>query len=105
MNNAAKHSKADRIRVSLIGEDGTIQLIIEDNGQGFNVEEHHSKAGPKGLGLGSMRERVELSGGEFTIESATGKGTTIRAELARDIISIRMTLVRLSGYIFAGLNR
>jgi len=51
-----------------------IELMIEDNGMGFDLE-----TSKRGLGLTSMRERTELSGGAFVIESTTGKGTTIRA--------------------------
>jgi signal transduction histidine kinase len=55
-------------------------LEIKDNGTGFDVEEvlTRERSG-RGLGLESMRERTELSGGSFRIESAAGKGTTIRA--------------------------
>jgi signal transduction histidine kinase len=53
-------------------------LTIRDNGQGFDVENAKN-----GLGLESMRERVELSGGEFQIESTIGQGTTIRAIWSR----------------------
>jgi signal transduction histidine kinase len=80
LNNIAKHSKADLITLSLRKNDGPIELTVRDNGQGFNMEEIFSmESTRKGLGLGSMRERTELSGGSFTIESVLGKGTTIRA--------------------------
>jgi len=79
LNNAAKHSKANLIRVSLAKEDGSIQLMIEDNGQGFDLAETNSVKGTRGLGLGSMKERVDLSGGVFDIVSHPGKGTTIQA--------------------------
>jgi PAS domain S-box-containing protein len=81
LNNIAKHSKADLIHLSLQKTDDTIELAIQDNGQGFNLMEVLSVEGSKrGLGLTSMRERTELSGGTFVIESTAGKGTTIRAE-------------------------
>jgi signal transduction histidine kinase len=54
--------------------DDRIELAIEDNGIGFDMESIK-----KGLGLGSMRERAELSGGSFDIESVRGRGTVIRA--------------------------
>ena len=60
--------------------DGKIELAIQDNGLGFDVDEALSKeASERGLGLTSMRERAELSGGSFTIDSVVGKGTTIRS--------------------------
>jgi signal transduction histidine kinase len=51
-----------------------IELVAQDNGQGFDLENTQ-----KGVGLESMRERVEISGGIFKIESVIGAGTTIRA--------------------------
>ena len=80
MNNIAKHSKADSISLSLTSNDSRIELEIKDNGTGFDVEETLAKErSRRGLGLESMRERTELSGGSFRIESARGKGTVIRA--------------------------
>jgi PAS domain S-box-containing protein len=80
MNNIAKHSKADLIILSLKGEGKRIELTIQDNGMGFDVEGMLSRGrSQRGLGLESMRERVELSGGAFTIESTHGQGTLIRA--------------------------
>jgi PAS domain S-box-containing protein len=80
LNNIAKHSKADLVHLSLQKTDGTIELAIQDNGMGFNLMEVLSVEGSKrGLGLTSMRERTELSGGSFVIESTRGRGTVIRA--------------------------
>lgn len=80
LNNIAKHSKADLVTLSLRKTGSPIELTIQDNGQGFNVENIFSTAIYKrGLGLSSMRDRTELSGGSFTIESIQGKGTTIHA--------------------------
>ncbi|MBI5602888.1 MAG: PAS domain S-box protein [Deltaproteobacteria bacterium] len=80
MNNIAKYSKADLVRQSLRKVDSRMELVIRDNGQGFNIEEVNSPGrARKGLGLTSMKERVELSGGIFSIESAKGKGTVIKA--------------------------
>jgi len=78
LNNVAKHSKATLVNLSLQKLDNRIELSIEDNGEGFNSEGNsgaeHSR---KGLGLVSMRERAEFSGGFFNIESTMGKGTVI----------------------------
>ncbi len=80
LNNVAKHSKADLVHLTLRKTDDKIQLIIEDTGQGFGLEEVLSvETSKRGFGLTSMRERVEISGGSFAIESAKGKGTTITA--------------------------
>jgi len=80
MNNIAKHSKADLVCFSLRKLDDRMELVLQDNGRGFRVEEIQSRrATVKGLGLTSMRERADLSGGSFDIESVNGKGTTIIA--------------------------
>ena len=78
LNNFARHGKGDRVDLSLSKSDGTLEFMIRDNGQGFDVE-----TAEKGLGLESMRERVELSGGKFHIQSIIGQGTTIRAIWSR----------------------
>lgn len=76
MNNSAKHSRARKIYLGLQLEDGCIALRISDDGVGFDLA-----AAPKAqcsrFGLTSMRERAELSGGEFKIESVRKVGTTI----------------------------
>ncbi len=79
LHNITKHSRAEQIGVSLTKSQG-MALRIYDNGVGFDVEQTLAREGAiKGLGLESMKERTELSGGTFFIESHTGKGTTIRA--------------------------
>jgi signal transduction histidine kinase len=79
-NNVAKHSGADLVRVAFEKKDAWLTLLIEDNGQGFDVE---AALGPKefdaGMGLASMKERATLSGGTLKIESTPGKGTRIQA--------------------------
>ncbi len=80
LNNVAKHSEADLVHLSLGKGDGTIELVIEDNGLGFDLKEVFSgKSNKMGLGLASMRERAELSGGSLAIQSVKGAGSTIRA--------------------------
>jgi PAS domain S-box-containing protein len=80
MNNIAKHSQADLVHLSLRKQENHIEWIVEDNGTGFDLEKIlSSERSERGLGLSSMRERAELSGGTFTIESTPGKGTTLKA--------------------------
>jgi PAS domain S-box-containing protein len=80
MNNIAKHSKADLVRLSLGKKAAGIELVLKDNGQGFDPNKVPGLASAKwGLGLTSMKERAQLSGGILTVESAEGKGTTLRA--------------------------
>ncbi len=80
MNNIAKHSKADLVRLGLRKIDGGIELALEDNGRGFDPEKVLGSESTRwGLGLTSMKERTELSGGIFGIKIVEGKGTLIRA--------------------------
>jgi signal transduction histidine kinase len=81
MNNIAKHSHADLVHISLRkSADQRMELVVRDNGRGFDPQKMLSlEASKRGLGLTSMRERTELSGGSFAIESAEGQGTIIRA--------------------------
>jgi len=78
MNNIAKHSQASLVNLSLRKDEGRIELTIQDNGRGFDPD--HAT---RGLGFSTMRERTELSGGTYTIESIEGKGTVIRASWPR----------------------
>ena len=80
LNNVAKHSGADVVRVVLKKDGEWIALLIEDNGSGFDVEAVLGLKDPAiGMGLAGMKERTTLSGGSFEMESAPGKGTRIRA--------------------------
>ncbi|NIQ39219.1 MAG: hypothetical protein GTN81_11585 [Proteobacteria bacterium] len=84
LGNAVKHSKAELVKISLRRVDSKIELTIQDNGEGFDIEEVSSRSGiMKGLGLSSMRERTVFSKGLFSIESIPGKGTFIRASWPR----------------------
>jgi signal transduction histidine kinase len=80
LNNSAKHSKASEVLLNISKIDRAIQLVIGDNGQGFDPLEAHSRTGAtRGQGLLGMQERIELSGGSFAVESSIGRGTVIRA--------------------------
>ena len=80
LNNISKYGKASLVNLALRKTAGRIELTIRDNGQGFDVPLAVSQREPgKGLGLLSMRERAELSGGTFILESGKGMGTLIRA--------------------------
>jgi two-component system, NarL family, sensor histidine kinase UhpB len=77
LNNAARHSGAKRVEVLLRrGADGGVALEVADDGRGFAFDESE-----RGLGIGGMRERALMVGGELTIESRPGAGTTVRLEV------------------------
>jgi len=82
LRNVEKHARARRITVSLRPRDAFVQLLIVDDGIGFNADHHTAKRNGKGsLGLLSMRERAAYVGGALNIKSTLGKGTTIRAQV------------------------
>ncbi|HET6999179.1 MAG TPA: sensor histidine kinase [Solirubrobacterales bacterium] len=74
LSNAARHSGAGRVGVELrrLDDDG-VELVVADDGRGFAFDESEG-----GLGIAGMRERALLIGGELTIESRPGRGTTVR---------------------------
>lgn len=76
--NIIKHAHADHLRVAISKTGGVIRLSIRDNGRGFDPAEMNQRSSlEKGLGLMSMQERAELSGGRCEIKSAPCKGTHI----------------------------
>jgi signal transduction histidine kinase len=79
LNNVAKHGKAEWVDVSLSKNGGGIELVVSDDGVGMDLDIITQTSTTTSLGLTSMRERAELTGGIFSIESSPGKGTTIRA--------------------------
>jgi two-component system sensor histidine kinase UhpB len=76
LTNAARHSGAKRIDVSLGRMDSRVLLEVSDDGSGFAFAEEE-----KGLGLSGMRERALLVDGTLEIDSRPGRGTTVRLEV------------------------
>ena len=79
--NVARHAQASLVNVRIRKLRGVIRMEVKDNGKSFQVQGTLPTGENRGLGLLGMRERVEMVGGRFTVESAPGKGTTIRAEI------------------------
>lgn len=80
LDNVVRHSRASRAQVSLQEVEGRLELVIRDNGAGFDLGEFGRESGRiEGVGLASMQERVESSGGTFVVKTASGEGTRIRA--------------------------
>ena len=79
MNNAVKHSQAERIFVNLIFDSHRVQLSVRDDGRGFNQTVGNGQAGH--FGFIGMRERAEQIGGTLTIHSTEGSGTEIVADV------------------------
>jgi PAS domain S-box-containing protein len=78
LTNVLKHSKATRVSLILENRPDHLLAIIEDNGQGFDLDSVWlNSAERRWMGLRGMRERVLLVGGSWNIESSIGLGTTI----------------------------
>jgi signal transduction histidine kinase len=76
LNNALKHSEGTKVTVRLEAMKEEVTLQVMDNGCGFDAD---SPAFQGGMGLTSMRQRVEELGGSLSIESSPGRGTTVKA--------------------------
>jgi two-component system sensor histidine kinase UhpB len=70
--NVARHSGASRVDVDLTTRDGGLDLCVRDNGSGFDTD-----GAPTGLGLNGMAERARLVGGELSVYSEPGSGTSV----------------------------
>jgi signal transduction histidine kinase len=78
LNNALKHSGASKVRVGVTVENDSMQIIVEDNGHGFDAGALGDRTGN---GLQNMRKRIESLGGQFEISSAPQRGTSLKAVL------------------------
>lgn len=78
LTNIVRHAEATHVDIVLKRSDDQLQIIVEDNGVGFNAEAI-MKIGR--LGILGMRERVEILSGNLSVESTIGVGTTIFAEI------------------------
>jgi signal transduction histidine kinase len=75
LTNAVKHARAARVQVALAQPNGSLAVEIRDDGCGFD------SATVRGLGLASLADRISIVHGDLRIDSARGRGTTLRAEI------------------------
>ncbi len=87
LENVRKHSGASRVKIMLAKGHPHAILRVVDNGKGFSVTGGKRKR--RGLGLVSMRERVEFLGGTFQIKSSPGKGAQVHAKIPIGVHSAR----------------
>ncbi len=73
-NNVAKHSQASEVTVRVVAADGSIQIVIEDNGRGFDP----NTTPARGNGLANLRRRMENIGGELQIVTQPGRGVRLQ---------------------------
>ncbi|MFQ5949547.1 MAG: GAF domain-containing protein [Nitrospiria bacterium] len=90
LTNTAKHAQAESVVISLEKKDIHLHLYITDDGRGFEVRRYFASPpmARRGIGILGMKERVELAGGTFFIDSTPGHGTRI---------SIKVPLVKRGG--------
>jgi signal transduction histidine kinase len=81
LTNVDRHAQATEVEIKLHKLPAGMGMNIHDNGKTFNVESASRIKGRKRLGLLGMRERLEMVGGTFCVESSPGQGTTIQAEI------------------------
>lgn len=80
LSNAARHSRATRVEIYLIEHEQVIELVLQDNGQGFDAAQTERRVGH---GLVNMRDRVTAIGGHCQITSQAGAGTTVRVRVPK----------------------
>jgi signal transduction histidine kinase len=91
LHNAARHSEADLVCVTLEGTQSTLRLTVADSGVGF---EPHGMDTLSGIGMTSMRQRLRSIGGSLSVKSAPGQGTQIQAVIPRILPLSSARLVR-----------
>jgi PAS domain S-box-containing protein len=96
LRNAMKHSGERQFEVRLWGNEGEIHLTVSDLGKGFDVE---TAMRSPGLGLTSMQERLRFVGGELSIESQPGNGTTLHARAPLNGASDSVATQHLNGAV------
>jgi signal transduction histidine kinase len=78
LTNVAKHSGGTGVNISIKKKDAQVDFQMQDNGQGFNLEEVLAKsARSRGLGLAAIDERVRMLGGDLKLWSQPGHGTRL----------------------------
>jgi len=94
LQNAVKYSGERHFRVELVGSSEEIQLTVSDSGVGFDQRDAMER---HGLGLISMRERLHLVDGEFSIQSEAGHGTTISARVPLEVKKTKASVASTGG--------
>lgn len=84
LTNVARHARATQVKVSIRLDQDKVCMDIHDDGRGFQVEGVSAIKHSKRLGLLGMRERAEMIGGTFCVDSAPGKATIVHIEIPKD---------------------
>jgi signal transduction histidine kinase len=90
LQNVRKHARAGSVSVSLKEEAAFVQLIVKDDGVGFDADQRSSARKRKGtLGLLGMRERATYVGGSVEIASARRHGTEITVRIPKPLPAVK----------------
>jgi signal transduction histidine kinase len=81
LSNVERHARAQRAHLVLSTVPGSARLEVQDDGRAFDAPRMEASKTNKHLGLLVMRERVEMVGGRFSIDSSRKRGTTVRADV------------------------
>lgn len=81
LTNVERHARAGSVKLTILQAGANMVMTIQDDGQGFSLRRVLAARGNHHLGLLGMRERVEMVGGVFRIDSARGRGTTLNLEM------------------------
>jgi len=76
LTNVARHAEASEVSVSIKEGDGTIEVVVTDDGRGMAAA-----GGKKTFGLLGMKERITILGGQLDIDSQPGRGTRVACRL------------------------
>src|SRR5207247_1018521 len=103
MTNVEKHAQASRLWLTLAEDGEEVRLEVRDDGRGFDAAAAASQAGRDHFGLLGMRERVELAGGAWSLETGPGRGAAVRASFVRRpppaLRAVRESLLSLAGLL------
>lgn len=83
IRNAAAHANAQRIAVTVAADDGSVRLVVRDDGDGFSPAQALDRQREGHLGLRLLRDLAADAGGSLELDSAPGKGTTVTLEAPR----------------------
>ena len=81
LSNVARHAQATRVEASIQLQPRAVLMRIKDNGKSFDVDETLRSGKAVRIGLIGMRERVEMVGGRFSVDSSPAAGTTIEVRI------------------------
>lgn len=81
LNNAVEYGRANSVQINLDMGEGLVRVSVEDNGSGFELTDAFNSPDADRLGLATMRERIEMLGGQIHFDSSIGRGTKIGFEL------------------------